>query len=151
MAVAPAVAQQNRYSATTGDVVLSGAATTLTIQRPAVAAGRTINLETFQVYCSVACSVTQAYNGSAATATAATRTPIPPNTTVPATATAWSASNVGAGTAVGGTIHLLAGATVLILVPQVIVNGAGTAGNYSVTVGAITGTANITAYWNEPQ
>lgn len=141
-------AQTNRYSATTGDVSLSAAATTLTIQAPA-AQTRNIRLESITVYCSVACSVTQAYNGAAATATAATISAIPPNTTTLATATAWSASNVGSGTAVGGITHVPAGYTVTLLVPLVRLAGAGTKANYSATVASITGTANITAIWSE--
>lgn len=156
MAVAPAVAQQNRYSATTNDVSLSASATTLTIQKAAAitgASGKPITLESFTIYCSVACSVTQAYNGAAATATAATATPIPPNTQTPATATAWSASNVGGGggTAVGGITHVPAGGTVTIPVPLVVLNGNGSAANYSATVASITGTANLTVIWSEPQ
>lgn len=149
-----AVAQTNRFSATTGDVSLSMAATTLTIQQAAAiagAAGKPIALESITVYCSVACSVTQAFNGAAATATAATVTPIPPGTQAVATATAWSASNVGGGKAVGAVVHVPAGSTVTLLVGQISLNGAGSAGNYSVTVGAITGTANLSAIWSEPQ
>jgi hypothetical protein len=141
----------NRYSATTGDAVLSAAATTLTIQKPATVAGvagKNVALESFTVYCSVSCNVTQAYNGAAATATAATVTPIPLNSTT-ATATAWSASNVGGGTAVGAIIHVPAGGTVTIDVSKVVLFGAGTGSNYSVTVASITGTANITGLWGE--
>lgn len=153
LAALPAAADTYRYSATTDDVSLSAAATTLTIQLPAAtsAGAPSVTLESFTVYCSVDCSVTQAYNGTAASATSASATPIPPNTTRAAKATAWKASNVGAGTAIGGIIHVPAGATVIIQVPSVVVNGAGTAGNYSVTVGAITGTANITGIWAERQ
>jgi hypothetical protein len=149
-----AFAQNNspsRYSATTGDAVLSASATTLTIQKAATVAGVTgknIALESFTVYCSVACSVSQAFNGAAATATSATAQPIPLNS-IAATATAWSASNVGGGTAVGGILHIPAGGTVTIPVPLVVLFGAGTGANYSVTVASITGTANITGIWSE--
>jgi hypothetical protein len=141
----------SRYSATTGDVSLAAAATTLTIQHGAAVAGlnaKNISMESVTVYCSVACNVSQAYNGAAATATSATVTPIPLNATT-ATATAWSASNVGAGTAVGGITHVPAGGTVTIDVSRVILAGAGTGTNYSITVAAITGTANITGIWGE--
>ncbi len=151
-AALPAVAQQNRYSATTGDVSMSST-TTFTLQAPAAGtgAGKVIQLESVTVHCSVACTITQAYNGAAATTTAATRTPIPPNTQVAATATAWSASNVGGGTAVGGITHLLAGATVTIALDKVALSGAGSAANYSVTVTQASGTANLTYFWSESQ
>lgn len=149
-----AIAQNNapsRFSMTTGDVVLNAAATTLTIQKPATVAGVTgknIALESLTIYCSVACNVTQAYNGTGATTTAATVTPIPPNSSTP-TSTAFSASNVGVGTAVGGITHVPAGGTVTIPVPLVVLFGAGIGSNYSITVGSITGTANITAILSE--
>lgn len=151
--ITAAHAQTNRFSATTGDVSLSAAATTLTVQLPAAgpAGNPSVTLESFIVYCTVACSVTQAYNGAAATATAVTVSPIPPNTTLGAAATAWKASNVGSGTAVGGIIHVPAGGTITISLAQVTLAGAGNGANYSVTVGAITGTANITAIWSERQ
>lgn len=149
----PAMAQSNRYSATTGDVSLTSAGATFTIQKPAVtgAQAKTPVLESITAYCSVACSVTQAYNGAAATATAGTTSPLPPNTGITATATVWTASNVGAGTAAGGIIHIAAGGTQVIDVSKVSVNGAGTAANYSVTVGSITGTVNFTFIWSEQQ
>lgn len=154
--VQPANAQTNRFTASTGDVTLAGTALTLTVQKPAppsgdLSGGKPVTLESFTVYCSVPCNVTQAYNGTAASATAATVTPIPPNTTVNATATAWSASNVGAGTAVPGTIHIGQPGSQAIDVSKVVINGVSTAANYSVTVAAISGTANIVAIWSEKQ
>lgn len=137
----------SRYSATTGDVSLSGSATTLTIQQPATGA-KQVALETATVYCSVACNVTQAQNGAAATATAATLTPITSTGQAPS-ATAWTASNVGSGTAVGPILHLAAGATVVIDLSRVTMGTGGTGTNYSVTVSSITGTANITILENE--
>lgn len=149
-----AFAQNNnpsRFSMTTGDAVLNAAATTLTIQKPAIVAGvagKNIALESVTVYCSVACNVTQASNGTAATTTAATVTPIPPNSATP-TATAFSASNVGGGTAIGGITHIPAGGTVTLDLSKVVLFGGGTGTNYSITVGSITGTANITAILSE--
>ena len=142
LAATAAFGQQLRYSATTGDVTLTGTATTLTIQQAATGT-RQINLETITVFCSVACNVTQTQNGTAATATAGTLTPIG-NTQVPATASAYTASNVGAGTAVGAMLHLAGGQTVIIDVSKVSLGKSGTGTNYSVTVSAISGTANLT-------
>lgn len=149
LALAPgAFAQTNRYSATTDDVVLSAAATTLTLQKAATSP-KPATMESATVYCSVPCSVNQAYNGTAATTTAVSAVPIPPNTQVAASATPYKASNVGGGTNVFGIIHVPAGGTITIYYPGVQPNGA--PGNYSITVAAITGTANITIIWSEPQ
>jgi hypothetical protein len=138
--------QVNRYSATSGDVSLSGAGTSFTIQQPAAGA-KILTLEAIQVYCSVACNVTQAVNGTAATATAGTISAIPP-ATIPAAATVWTASNVGAGTAVGAILHLAAAVTQVIDVSKVQLGNA-PASNYTVTISSITGNANITLFWSE--
>lgn len=143
-----------RFAATTGDVSLSGTATTATVQQLATPLGN-IALDQVVVYCSVACSVTQAANGTAATATAGTVTPILPTPLLtPAPVTFWTASNVGTGTAQGGITHVPAGGTVVLCLNTACGNpttvslgsGSGTAMNYSVTVASITGTANITFY-----
>jgi hypothetical protein len=138
-----------RWSATTGDVSLSGAGTTATVQQPATNATQTI-IEQVIVYCSVACNVMQASGGSTATTTAGTVQPLAPTA---ANAIApfqfFTASNVGAGTAQGGALHLPAGATISICFTSAC--GAGqdvyigpNNANYSVSVSSITGTANIT-------
>lgn len=131
-----------RYSATTGDVSLTGTGTTLTIQQPATP-GKQITLESATVYCSVACSVTLAENGAAATATAGALMPVLPSIK-PTYATVYTASNVGAGTAVGGIVHLGAAQTVVLDLSKIAL-GAGTPNaNFSISVSSITGTANIT-------
>ena len=143
-------AQVNRFSATTGDVSLSGAGTALTIQQPATN-GKTVVFETAVVYCSVTCTVTQSQNGTAATATAGTAVPILPTpTTTQASATVWTASNAGTGTSVGGALHIAsAPGTVVLDLSKVVMGNGGTGTNYTITVGSITGTANITVYWSE--
>lgn len=152
-----AVQAQNvtRWFATTGQVSQVAAASTATIQQLSSGSAQTmIYLDQIVVYCSVACSITQSANGTAATATAGTITPLLPaqlNTVVPATF--WTASNVGAGTAQGGAVNLPAGATVtLCLSPscgnagQITIGTGGSASNYSVTISSITGTSNVTFY-----
>lgn len=156
LAVLPLRAQQTtRWVATTGDVSLSGAATSATIQQPAVADGSQVYLDQLVIYCSVACNVTLAANGAAATATAGTIRPLLPNQlNAPINQTFWTASNVGTGTAQGGITHIPAGGTVVLCLSpscgaaaQVILGpGGGTASNYTVTVASITGTANITFF-----
>lgn len=152
---APAFSQQTiRWSATTGDVSLSSAGTTATIQQPATNASQEV-LEQVVVYCSVACSVTQAASGTAATTTAGTVTPVLPNQlSVPVPVNFFTASNVGAGTAQGGAVHIPAGGTVVLCMNTACGNSqnvtlgtsGGTGTNYSVSVSSITGTANITFY-----
>lgn len=148
----PALSQQViRFSATTGDVSLVSAGTTATLQQPATNAGQVI-IDQIVVYCSVACNLTQAANGTAATTTAGTVTPLLPTnlaTTMPVNF--FTASNVGTGTAQGGIIHIPAGSTVTICLSTScgaagdvrIGTGQGTAANYSAVVSSITGTANI--------
>src|SRR5690348_886147 len=78
----------SRWAATTGDVSLNGAGTTATIQQLAIDKSSQAFIDQIVVYCSVACSITQAANGAAATATAGTITPILPtqlNLSIPLT------------------------------------------------------------------
>lgn len=144
---------QVRWSATTGDVSLSGAGMTATIQQPATGASN-VQFEQVIVYCSVACTVSQAANGAAATATSGTITPILPSSlSATVTATFWTASNVGTGTPQGGIYHMTGagtaafclntscGATKTVSLPV-----GGSTVNYSITISSITGTANITIY-----
>jgi len=71
----------------------------------------------------------------------------------------FTASNVGTGTAQGGSLHIFAGDTkVLCLSPTcgnagqvALPPGGGTAANYSITIGSITGTVNITFYGRSQQ
>src|SRR5574342_237649 len=76
---------------------LSGAAEVITVQQPASNA-KTVSFIGAYVDCSVACTITLERDGSAATAT--TLTPVALNSGT-ATATAWSGSDVGAGTVLG--------------------------------------------------
>lgn len=146
--------QTTRWVATTGDVVLSGAATAATVQQPATNGSLTY-IDQVVVYCSVACNVTLAANGTAATTTAGTIIPLLPSVlNAPILATFWTASNVGAGTAQSGIVHVPAGGTVTLCMSpacgasgQVSIGpGAGSASNYTVNIASITGTANITFY-----
>jgi hypothetical protein len=143
--------QWTRYSATTGDMSLTGASTA-TIQQPATN-GSDVILDQIVVYCSVACSVTQAANGTAATTTAGTVTPIlPAPANTPATVKFFTASNVGSGTAQGGITHIPAGGTAVLCLSKscgagadvTLGYGGGGTSNYSVTIASISGTANIT-------
>lgn len=150
----PAFSQSaQRFFATTGDASLVATGTTATVQQPTTNANP-VTLEQAVVYCSVACSVTQAANGTNATTTAGTVIPILPNQlNVPVPVNFFTASNVGAGTAQAGIIHIPAGSTVVLCLAKscgngqdVVIGAGGTAWNYSISIGSITGTANITFY-----
>jgi len=148
---------QQRWYATTGDVSQSGSASTSTIQQTATNASQTI-VEAGTVYCSVACSVTFAVNGTAATSTTGTVTPLLPTPLqAPAPFTFWTASNVGSGTAQGGKNYLAAGVpqtycfSTSLVCPGGSINftlgsGQGSASNLSATVSSITGTSNVTYF-----
>jgi len=144
-----ASAQQtpNAYSATTGNVTLSGAGTKFTIQQPATNA-KQVSLVAAVVQCSVACDVTQSQNGTAATATAGTVNALLPIGPA-AIATVWTASNVGAGTPAGGILSLAAGEHQTLDLTLMHMGNTGTGTNYTIAISSITGTANITLYWSE--
>lgn len=135
------------YAATTGDVVLNSAATALTIQQPATN-GKQVAFAAATVYCSVACVISQAQNGTAATATAGTVNRLLPFGPA-AVATVWTASNVGAGTAAAGAYRLAAGQTVTFDLTALSMGNTGNATNYTVSIASMSGTANITVQWSE--
>jgi len=154
----------NRWSASTGLVSLSGAGTTATVQQPATNSTAVV-IEQIQVYCSVACTVTQKVNGTAATATAAPVcttsqaspcvTPLlPTQLNLPAPFNFYSASNVGTGQVQGAITYIPAGGTVVLCAAKSCGNGGdvtlgtglGTASNYSAVINSITGNVDITFY-----
>jgi len=142
---APQSTTSARYYVTTGDQVLSAAGTSVTVQANN---GKRLQFEVAVVYCSVACTVTQTQNGTAATSTAAVIRGIQPVSV--STVTAWFPSNVGTGTASGGALHMQGPATVSLDLSRIFFAAGSTpATNYTVAIGAITGTANITIYWGE--
>lgn len=135
---ASAFSQETWFSSTTGIVTLGGAGATFTIQQ-LPSGTKTITLDTITVYCSVACTITQAQNGTAATATAGTATGLNPTSNARAQATIWTASNVGAGTSVGTPLRLAAGETRVIDVSKIVLPIGSAAINYSISVSSITG------------
>lgn len=142
--------QTVRFSSTTGDVALVAAGYKFTLQQP-VANARQINLEAATVYCSVACDLTQSANGTAATATAGTVTSLLPYIGRTMSVTAWTASNVGSGTASGGIQHLQAASPLTIDLSKLTWGAAGTSTNYTFVISSITGTINITVLGSEKQ
>lgn len=142
-----------RWSATTGSVAIT-AAYAATVQQPATNADN-VFIDQIVVYCSAACVVNQAANGTAATTTAGTVNPIlPTQLNITPNVKFFTASNVGAGTTQGGSTYIAAGGTaVLCLAPscgnpaQVILGtGLGSATNYTLSIASVTATVNITFY-----
>lgn len=137
-----------QYCSTSGDFA---APATFTIQMPATA-GKSAILMGAVVTTSTASTFTQAANGTNATTTAGTVTQSPTAfATLANKALSFTASNVGAGTAVGGKISTSAGVSTVIdltnggnynLVLKPITNS-----NYSITPAG--GTANVTVCWRE--
>ena len=125
---------------------LSSAAETVTVQQ--FAGTHTIKFEKAWVYCSVACSFTLSQNGTAATATTLTVSPVG---TQPASSIhAYSGSNVGTGAYVSNAYQIPAGSTYLVdLSTMYLTKGGGTGQNLTVATSAITGTAEITIQWTE--
>lgn len=152
----PAFGQQIiAWKATTGDVSLMAAGTKATIQKT-TNNSVTVYIDKIEVYCSVACSVTQTANGTAASATAGTINPVLPTLpTLTMPFNFYTASNVGSGTDQGGITHVPAGGTVVFCLSPNCSNGqqvylgttdGGVGTNYTIVIGSITGTVNITFY-----
>lgn len=150
LAIASAQPNLPRYQALK-TTALTAAAESVTVQQVAsgIASGKkTVNFERAWVYCSVACSFTISLNGTAATTTTLAISPVgvQPTTTV----TAFSASNVGAGTYTSNAYQVPAGGTFLVDASNLLLTkGGGTAQNLTVTTNSITGTAEITIQWTE--
>jgi hypothetical protein len=125
---------------------LTASGETLTVQQPGIGA-KQVTFETASAYCSVACTITLAQNGSAATGSTTTPASINP-ITVSATALEYKGSNVGSGTTLG-TWVLGAGAFQSIDLSKISLGATGTGTNLSLSVSSITGTATLTIIWNE--
>ncbi len=144
----PLVAQTPSYTATK-TTTLSSAAEAITIQAPGAAGTRPTKLITLtgaSVNCSVACTVTVERDGTAATTTALTVSPLDYHYPA-AQAVAFSASNVGSATATLASYPIVAGATVLIdLSTKQLLSGGD---NLTIRTNSITGTVVINFAWTE--
>lgn len=139
---ASAFSQETWFASSTGVVSLSGAGATATLQR-AASTSKNITLDTATVYCSVACTITQSQNGTAATATAGTIRGINPSAYARSEATFWTASNVGAGTTIGAPVTCTAACTIVLDLSKVSIPTGSTSFNYSITISSITGDYSI--------
>jgi len=138
----------NVYTATC-DVTLAAATTKCTVQQPASAAKTVQFIEAYGAT-AAATDLTFVCNGTAATATVVTPLPNNPAVAPAAKATAWKASDAGAGTACGPVVPILAantGTTLSIIDYQLVGNG--TAKNFSIAASSMTGRIVIVMKWRE--
>lgn len=127
---------------------LSSSTIKLTVQQ--IASGtRDLHFVSVGLKCTVDATFTLSLNGTAASATSGTvkkNNPWQPN----ATATVWTASNVGSGTThrtfdvIGGTSE-----QAFDLSRFIIPRGAGTGANLTVTSSSVTGDCSISIVWEE--
>lgn len=124
---------------------LSGAVEKLTVQQPSSGAKK-ITFKRAFIQCSAACVVTVSRNGTAASGTALTPTPLITGNT--ATATGWRSSNAGSGTVLS-TFSLAAGEGTPIDLTGIFLTGTGTTKNLSIATDSITATVYININWVE--
>jgi hypothetical protein len=126
---------------------LNNAAEVVTVQQPATGA-RTVRFLGAWLDCSVACTATLERNGTAASSTTLATAQVNPSVGTASTATAWSSSNVGAGTVIGA--YSIPGAGGIPIGLTGIDNvGNGTAKNLTIRTNSITGTVDIIFKWQE--
>ena len=143
----PPCAQNNCYTASTGNVTLTAAATAATIQQPAAGPFQQVTGVKAAVYCSVPCAITRTTGGTAATTTAA-QSKIVQSPRQPAGYAAprflfFTASNAAGGTVIDITNN--PGTTQIFDLTDVAL-GSTPAQTYTISIAAITGTASITFY-----
>lgn len=138
--------QQFNYVATTGNVALSAAATSATLQQPTSNGLPVIFSQAPGVgataYCSVACTVSLIIDGTVASTTAGTVKPTISNTPA-AVVTFFTASNTSGGTTLY-LVNLTAGQTYNFDLSALKLGGASR--NITLTTSSITGNANLTFF-----
>ena len=143
--------QQGCYYAGSSATVSASGTTTLTIQQPTTGA-RQVSFVGAVVQCpGQTFTVSQAQNGTAATATAGTAVSLIPTTTA-AAALVFTASNVGAGTGVAPVITYTSGSVATLELSQRTMGLSGGTNNYSITLtntGSSSCTGTIGIYWSE--
>lgn len=149
LAAMSCLAQTTRWSGTTGEVAVNSTSYNFTIQQPASGA-KAVSFEQATVNCTAACKVTFSQNGTGATNTAGTLTAITPGSGTPATKL-FTNSNVGAGTAVPGTVYVGASAQQTIDLSKITLPATSSiAVNFTITVTTTsTCTVNMTIFGSE--
>lgn len=122
---------------------VSASTTAVTIQQPATG-GAQVQGSQVSIYCAAAQTATPSWNGTAATATAGTIKNSPSTINAPRL-TAWTGSNVGAGTS-GTVYNVPAGSERIFDISDVFLGNTGTASNYTWTTN---GTCTISISWIE--
>jgi type IV secretory pathway TrbL component len=141
----PALAQVGPYKIFQRQTAATAAI--LTVQQPATAS-KTVIFDKARVYCSAACTFSVERDGTAATTTAGTIAKL--TSSLPnATATAWTASNVGSGTQISETYDLAAGGSLELDISKLRLVGNGTAINVSLRVASASGTITTAISWFE--
>ncbi len=137
--------REMRYQAIRGDTGVTSQA--ITIQQPATTPSATVQLELASIWCSVACTATLSWNGTAATSTALSTTAL--NGAPPSTATAWRSSNVGSGTT--GNVFNLAANTLytLDLSKFYLGKGGGAGQNFTISIASASGNYQVMIQWVE--
>lgn len=139
----------NCYTASTGNVTLVSAGTAATIQQPITTAPFPFNALKATVQCSVTCVVTRSKDGTAATTTLSQSSIVqspatPSGKSTPLTMQFYTASNASGGTTID--VNTINGGGILAFDMSDVSFGAVPGQTYTIAVGSITGTANITFY-----
>jgi len=138
---APGAQYTVTYSAT-----LSATAGIVTVQQPATGS-RNVQLVWASVFCSVTCYYTMERDGTAAANTAATVNKINPDARA-ATATVFTASDVGSGTVLGHYGNVGGGLQSFNLEDKTL-HGNGTATNFTIRITALSGDVKVVMAWKE--
>ena len=125
---------------------LTGAAEVITIQQPATGS-RSVAFRGASIYSSVEAALTLERDGTAASSTTLAVVKLNASADT-ATATAWSSSNVGAGTTLSA-YTVPAGGTLVLDLGGIWMLGDGTAKNLTLRTASITGTVKINVCWQE--
>lgn len=142
-------AQSPVLSGYTANKSTTGTTEKITIQQPA-SGSRRVRLVSAFVYCSVGCDIDQSRNGTAATSTTLATSKLNPSDAGASSATAWSASNVGAGTTIAPTITISPGVNQPIDLQGLYLIGDGSGNNYTIAITAGTsGTIRVSVKWYE--
>jgi|ERR1700722_1807347 len=138
----------NCYTASTGNVSLTSASTAATIQQAATNPFPFYGIKA-TVQCTVTCIVTRSKDGTAATATLSqssiVQSPaVPAGRSTPLTMQFYTASNASGGTTID--VITINNGGILVFDMSDVSFGSVPGQTYTISIGAITGTANITFY-----
>ena len=131
----------------THEATLAASAHAITIQQPA-SGSKKVTLQSANLYCENACTVTLEKDGTAASSTAGTVVTLDESRNDSATATVWVNSNVGSGTTIY-TYVLSAGQQITIDLEDIVMVGDGTGNNVTLRTASTTGDIKRGIKWTE--